>query len=157
MLTETVFHVTNKSGFDGIRKSGEIKPNQDKRFPFAFSQSSNSYGVRRGYVCLYDLRKASEDQIEEGLQKLYFLNPSNARNHPFFLIVGRSIYNKLIPWTAAKEEGGVHEVYIPYIECWYPGSLPHHHIAQILEVRVTRSPPDLGTLAGLLSRSPDQH
>lgn len=95
-LTGNVFHVTSKSNLEGIFRQNQIKNNKNKDFALTFGQSENSYGRKRGYVCLVDLRFATKEEIVESLHKYYFLNPTHVNNNPIFLIINEALYPKLI-------------------------------------------------------------
>src|SRR5229473_5806372 len=51
-LRGSVFHVTTRPRYRGIVRERAILNNKDGRFPFLFGQSANSWGRKRGYVCL---------------------------------------------------------------------------------------------------------
>ena len=137
LLKEKVFHVTSSEAYQAIVKDGMIKPNINACFKYTFPQSEISYGVKRGYICLFDLRNKSDDFIEESLMKFYFLKPSYYQDISIFLILSPRSYSCLIYWTQAKEEIGYSEMYIPYVECWYPSDIPLEYIDEIIEVTIT--------------------
>ena len=137
-LLGTVFHVTSSAGLAGIRASGLIRSNQDGSIKSTYPQSEASYGRRRGYVCLFDLRSVTGQQLEDALMKFDFLDPSGAKDQdPAFLFLAEPEHKELIPCTTAR---GTPEVWVPYIESWYPRDLPITRISRILEVRVAREP-----------------
>ena len=132
-----VFHVTSFKSYCVILREGMIKTNKEGDFKFTFPQSEISYGRKRGYVCLFDLREKSNDIIEEGLMKYYFLNPYHTQNSPVFLIISPFLYSNLIYDAKAREEDTKYEeMFIPYVECWYPGSISLKYVGEILEVKV---------------------
>jgi len=149
-LKGNVFHVTSKSNFKGILKKNQIKNNKKYDFAFTFGQSKNSYGRKRGYVCLFDLRFATEEQIVESFYKYYFLNPDHVNNNPIFLIISEDLYPSLISWEKAKNECNVKEMYIPYIECWYPGDISVDKIKEVIEVEVNEDINNDGTWASMI-------
>ena len=132
-----VFHVTSYESYYGILRDGIIKPNKEGEFNFTWPQSEISYGRKRGYVCLFDLRNKSNDIIEEALMKFNFLNPFYSQNRAVFLILSPQLHSSLIYDVKAKEEIGYKEMYIPYVECWYPNGISLDYIEEILEVTVT--------------------
>lgn len=135
-LKGRVFHVTDLHGFNGIFSTGYIVSNQDNRFPFRYGQSENSYGRKRGYICLFDLRKVTEVQLEDALMKYYFLNPHFAEDHAFFLYLNDSLYPDLIPCNVAEKEEVYSEMWIPNVEAWYKGTISVEALDGILEVKV---------------------
>jgi len=56
LLKNEVFHVTSIENFQQILKDGKVISNADKKFKYSYPQSENSYGRKRGYICLFDLR-----------------------------------------------------------------------------------------------------
>lgn len=143
LLVGKVFHVTAKSSLESILKDGVIKSNKDGVFAYSFPQSDKSYGIKRGYICLFDLRKANKEQIEDALCKYYFLNPPRFDNLPCFLIISSKIYKELIDTSIAKADVGFKEMWIPYVGCWYPCDLKIEYIDEIIEVNVDRTLPDV--------------
>jgi hypothetical protein len=134
-LVDSAFHVTSRDGLRGILDAGAIKNNKDDRFRLTFPQSKNSFGRRRGYVCLFDLRTVLPDDLKEALGKFYFLNPHQFEDRPVFLLLGEEDYGQLIPWTA----GSVGEMRIPHVEAWYPGDISLDKISTAIEVTVCRA------------------
>jgi len=140
LLRGSVFHVTSRKAYRGIVAAGAILNNEDNRFPFTFRQSEDSFGRKRGCVCLFDLRTISDEELfgceNQGLDgvlsKFPFLNPPACGNNPVFLVLDSALYGELISWTA----GNPHEVRIPHVEAWYPGSIPLAGVQKIIDVRV---------------------
>jgi hypothetical protein len=123
VLRGRVFHVTTPTGLEGILASGQIDSNLDRRRRFTYPQSENNWGRQQGYVCLFDLRDVSEENLDDSLDKFYFLHPAKA--DPVFLFVDSAEYAKLIP-------------------CWYPGDLPISVISEALTI--TLEPDDAESL-----------
>jgi len=61
-LRGQVFHLTAKRSYEQIVAAGFIDTNEDSRHPTPFGFPSG-YGRRKGCVCLFDLRTASDDDI----------------------------------------------------------------------------------------------
>lgn len=139
-LRDTVFHVTSARNYEGILNDQRIEPNINGRFPYTFPQSEKSYGAKRGYICLFDLRNKADAVIDEGLRKFYFLNPNSAQNVPVFLVLSPELYSNLIDCSVARAEVGPKETWIPDVECWYPNSIPLEHIDKTIYVTVEREP-----------------
>jgi len=137
LLKEKVFHVTSSEAYQAIVGDGMIKPNKNACFGYTFPQSAISYGVKREYICLFDLRNKSDDVIEESLMKFYFLKPFHDQSISVFLILSSRLYENLIYYTQAKEEVGYKEMYIPYVECWYPDNISLKRIDEVIEVTIT--------------------
>lgn len=138
LLRGHVFHVTKAKNYASILSAGAIEPNQDDRFEYSFCQSEISYGRKRGYVCFFDLRSIEEKELERALCKLYFLNPYH-NYHAIFFLLKEEAYKDLISWTAAKKEVRFEEMYIPYVECWYPGRVPLALISHVYDVTIEPS------------------
>jgi len=136
LLKGHVFHVTTEEGYQGIMKDGMVKNNRNCEFPYSYGQSKNSYGRKRGYVCLFDLRDASDEIIKESLRKFSFLNPEKALDNPFFLILSEEAYPHLILEDQARRDNP-YQMRVPYIECWYPGHIPIDKIERVIERRIT--------------------
>ena len=97
----------------------------------------NSYGRKRGYVCLFDLRDKNRSIIDEALLKFYFLNPGYGEK-VVFLILNTQLYPELIDYQQAHEEVGFKEKWIPYVECWYPRAISLNNIEEIMLVNIAK-------------------
>jgi len=135
-----VFHVTAVAGLKGIRKDKMIWNNRDAKFSFTMPPSISSYGRKRGYICLIDLRGITNEQLETTLIKYRFLNLESAENNPIFLFISESLFPELIPWTKARDEGAWDEVWVPRVEAWYPGNISIDNISCGISVHVKREP-----------------
>lgn len=147
LLLDTVFHITSFWGYQGILKDRLIKPNIGDQFPYTFPQSANSYGLKKGYVCLFDLRSQTDEIIQEALMKFYFLNPYHNKNISVYLILSPELYADLIDYTVAKREVGYKEMWIPYVECWYPTDIPLERVEKIINVTVTSEANNFSSLS----------
>jgi hypothetical protein len=137
-LLGTVFHVTSEAAFRSIQSSGVIESNQLGQRGFTFPQSEISYGRKRGFVCLFDLRRVDNDELQDALDKFYFLDPmASKRQDPVYLFLDQPAYSELIPWTDARHTP---EMWVPYVEAWYPRDLPLSSIRSALAVTVAREP-----------------
>lgn len=141
LLKNTVFHCTSLSSYQGILESNAIYNNLENRFEYSFSVSSNSYGRKKGYVCLFDFRnKKNKTIIEELLPKFYFLNPSFCKGKVVYFILNPSLYSNLIPNEKAKEEVGFSQMWIPYeFEVWYEEKISMDGIKEIIIVDIPDS------------------
>ncbi|MBU0478184.1 hypothetical protein KKC91_06420 [bacterium] len=136
-LKGNVFHVTTLESFEGIKKENKIVNNKDKSFSFSYPQSENSHGRKQGWICLFDLRTVTNEQIDESLLRYYFLNPVSASDSPIFLILSKELYPELIPYTYAQKQQA-QDMWIPYVECWYPQDILLKNIKRIIELEVRR-------------------
>jgi hypothetical protein len=143
LLRDNIFHVTSRSAFQKIIKSKYIKSNQTGEFPFTFLQSQISYGRNRGYVCLFDLHFRNEEEIKNAISFFNHISPRKLGNNLAFLILDEIHNNKLISYKTAYSEVEYREMYIPKIECWYPGDLPIGHIKEVIKVSIQRRPPSM--------------
>lgn len=139
-LIGKVFHVTTARGFREILKSGSIVNNKDEDFDFAYPQSGNSYGRKRGYICLVDLRDVPDEKLHPAIDKYYFLNPSSCNDNPVFLFISEDLYSDLILWTQARGEIGFKEMFVPYVESWYPGDISAEYIINAINLSVKHKP-----------------
>ncbi len=142
LLRGHVFHVTAAHSLPQIVGMGAILPNSDGRFRSPFSQSTNSYGVKRGYVCLFDFRKPNKPHIPSAFE--CFLGSAVAKyaRWPSFLTIDSALYDELITSDTAQRETGGAEVWVPYVECWYPRAISLQAIASATVIRVKRRPFD---------------
>jgi len=135
-LRETVFHVTSGNGLTKILAEKKILPNINNCFEFSHLQSKNSFGIKRDYVCLFDLRDITKQTLEQTLDYQYFLS-----NHKWdinaFLILNVAAHNDLIPNEAATDS---HEMYIPEVEVWSPTPISLEKISDIIEVQIINRP-----------------
>lgn len=72
LLKGKIFHVTSQHSAKQILKTGFIKSNKDGSLGYNFSE--NSFGRKKGYVCLFDFRTASDDIIKKSLECFNFLS-----------------------------------------------------------------------------------
>lgn len=144
-LRGTVFHVTSQVGFEGIQATDSVYANGDGRFPFTFPQSENGFGRRRGYVCLFDLREVTDEQLTHALEGYYFLDPFGKKQNPIFLFLSPDSYDQVIHWSATK--GDYTEMWVPYVEAWYPRDLPLSIIVKVLALDVEHPAPSFLELA----------
>jgi hypothetical protein len=139
-LEGRVFHVTTRAAFQKILEGGSINPNQDGSLGYTFGQSANSYFRHRGCVSVVDLRAVTPKELDDGLLKYYFLNPSFANNQPVFLLLFPSSYAQLIPWSRWKAEQAWAEMVVPYIEAGFPGSIGVCFIEEVFLADIENPP-----------------
>ncbi|MDI6727158.1 MAG: hypothetical protein QMD32_09320, partial [Smithellaceae bacterium] len=131
-LEGRVFHVTTRAAYQGILETGTINLNQDGSLGYTFGQSETSYFRRRGCISVVDLREVKQEELDDGLLKYYFLNPSFAKNKPVFLQLSPSTYATLIPWSRWKDEQAWGEMVVPYIESGYAGSIGIGSVEEVI-------------------------
>ena len=140
ILNNNIFHVTSYERFEKIEKEGYIKSNKNGELGFTYPQSENSYGRKRGYICLFDLRNKTKEEIENGLDCFYFLDIYAFGNKQVYLILMEEYYTQLIDTEQAKADIGYTEMWIPNMECWYPEDLPLDNIKEVIIVNIQRDP-----------------
>jgi hypothetical protein len=140
LLRGRVFHVTNEENFLEIRRSGWIYSHRQARLAFSPSDPETSYGCKRGWVSLYDLRDPSDGEVKEALIRHWFLRKIVNDSARVYLIVDESAWSSLVPWERASREVGGKEFFIPFIEAWYPGDIPIRFIADSIALTIHPSP-----------------
>lgn len=134
LLRGRVFHVTKEENFADIQGSGRIYSKQQARLAFTPPHPETSYGCKRGWVSLYDLRDPTDGEIKEALIRYWFLRTIGDESTHVYLIVAESAWSSLIPWTRASREVGGKEFFIPFVEAWYPGDVPLQLVADSLVI-----------------------
>lgn len=146
LLKEKVFHVTSAKAYRRIRKDGFIFANQDEKYPLN-TGSLKSFGRYRGWVCLFDLRGKSDNEIDDALMCYSFLGPSwfkeyyqNYTEYRFvYLLLSETCYNSLVPNREGRtswKDGSGYTQYVPCVECWFPGKIPIQLIEKAICVRI---------------------
>jgi len=142
-LVGTVGSCDVVKGLRGNPTSGTIPPQSGWKAARPASPSSISYGRRRVFVCLFDLRDVG-DETDSGATS------RSSRSHPrVFLFLDPSEYAKVRPWTDAnnREVNRRGEMFIPYVE-GLPGGSSHPPCRPAVRrlddglTRIGRSPPD---------------
>ena len=132
-LRGNVFHVTSENSLSSIRQQGYIATNETGLLdtPFGFP---SSYGRRKGYVCLFDLRGKSDADIQFGHDCLCFTHPSALGAHIAYLLLSGAAHCEIITESEAKRDVGPHGSWdwVPRLECWFPRDLPFDSIKSIL-------------------------
>jgi hypothetical protein len=133
-----VFHVTNDVGYARIQASGAIRMRGTA--PVMATLTPISFGRAQGYVCLLDLRTASDQLIAHTLQEFYyFLDPYEDSSENVFLVLVPSAYEELVPnYVGVKARG---QAAVPELEVWYPSQLPLTMIERAFRVAINRRDP----------------
>ncbi len=136
-LVGRVFHVTPREIYDRILLDGAIKSNQSRKLGFSFVQSEVSYFRKRGCVCVLDLRATGPQQVDEALDKWYFLNPFPLpKSRVAFLLLRDECYGELISRSYTQGKVDWREFSVPYVEVGYPGEIPVSLVERVLLVDI---------------------
>jgi hypothetical protein len=130
-----VFHVTSLQSFKQIEADGFIDTNEHGRYQTRFGFPS-SYGRRMGYVCLFDLRDRSDDDIEFAHLCLPFTSPRQLGDLVAYLLLSSAAFPQLISEQAAINDVGAHASrdWVPRLECWFPGRVPLEFVSSVFSV-----------------------
>jgi len=138
LLQNKIFHVTSYKSYKAIIKTGYIKHNQNNQFSYTYGQSINSFGRKRAYVCLFDLRNVT-DESKKYFQDCDFLNFNNVKNKSnVYFIISNRIYPQIISNAKAIQESyssGEFNAIVPFLECFYPEKINVNDIEQIIIVK----------------------
>ena len=134
LLRGRVFHATTAATFDRICQRGWIYSEQEVDFALTLGHSKNCYGRKRGWVSVFDLSYTTDSDIKEALIRYWFLRSiRNERTH-LYLFIAQSAWPSLVSWKRASREVGATEVFIPFVEAWYPGDIPLELVSDSLMV-----------------------
>lgn len=146
-LKGRVFHFT--PSFSEIKQSGRVLNNKDGHLPINTS-SNDSFGRNMGYVCLFDFRDRSEEELDAVHSNYAFLFPQHfekAQNdwetfEAAYLILHPDYYDKLIPndWGSKYNAENPFLDFIPKAEVWIKDHLPLEWIDTALLVTFHRRP-----------------
>lgn len=139
LLKGKIFHVTSQSAYKAIKKSGYILHNNDNKFKHSFGQSENSYGRNKAYVCLFDLKNVTAENIKEHLYDFDFLKLKAFKNKAnVYFIISEKLHQNIISNAEAYEELKInkkHKIIVPYLECFYPRKIDLKDIEHVLIVK----------------------
>ena len=136
LLCNRVFHVTTRDAFAKILETGSIYPNPSGLLRYTCGQSEKSFFRQRSCVSFVDLRTVTPQELDDGLMKYYFLNPSFADNQPVVLILSPSFFGELVPWTRWKSEQAWADIVVPFIEAGFPGGVGIDAIEEALIITI---------------------
>jgi hypothetical protein len=123
-LRDGVFHRTHVEGYRGIRKCGQILPN-DGTLPLSYPQSNVYYGYSKGYICLFDFESAREEDYRANhhMWAQFFYD-----GKPVTIVLKlnrQKLAAKLIPNSSRPRPGETgYKPAIAYVEAWYPNPIP---------------------------------
>lgn len=136
LLRGRVFHVTTEEKFNDICRCGWIYSKEQTKFVFAPGQSETTYGRKRGWVSLYDLSNTEDTDIKEALIRYWFFRTLRAGSRYVYLIIAESAWSSLVSWKRASRDVGEQELFIPFVEAWYPGDIPLQLVSESLVLTV---------------------
>jgi hypothetical protein len=139
LLRGRVFHVTEEETFEEICRREWISGKQIQ-LGFAPTRPEESYGYKRGWVSLYDLSDPTDREIKEALLRYWLLKTLRNKGTHVCLIIAESAWPVLISWKRASREGKGKELFIPFVEAWYPGDIPLQLITDSFALTHHRSP-----------------
>lgn len=138
-----VFHVTSLDGLRGIEASGAILPNIDNSFPSRFETRPNGFFRKRGCVSVFDLRTATDDQIEQCLHRCFPLRRDYQDDPPVVLVLAPEAYSDLESWEAWNTEEARSDMVLPYLEAGHKGPVPAAQIERVIVVENELTPSPL--------------
>jgi len=109
---------------------------QQTEFFFSPGQSANCYGRNRGWVSVYDLSNGSESDIKNALTGYWLFRSFRIEHTYVFLFLTESAWPSLISWKHASREVGGKELFVPFVEAWYPGDMSIELLSESLAVTV---------------------
>lgn len=147
-LRGKVFHITSVDAYEKIKQDGFVFHNRDGQYP-TNTGSVKSFGRNRGWVCLFDLRNKSEEEIEDALFRYYFVNPpwfsknigDFSESRLAYLILNPHCHDDLI----LQNEQLRGEIwsdslrctqFVPQVECWYDEKLSIECVQQVFLVTI---------------------
>jgi hypothetical protein len=139
LLRGRVFHVTTEEAFNDICRCGWIDSQRQVEFFFNPARSANCYGRNRRWVSVYDLSNGSESEIKHALTGYWLFKRFRIERTYVFLIVVESAWPSLISWKHATREVGGKELFVPFVEAWYPGNMSIDLFSESLAVSVHSS------------------
>jgi hypothetical protein len=71
----------------------------------------------------------------------YFLAPKPDWTAAVFLMLSSCVHNRLVSWEVAKKDVGNSEMWIPDVECWYPGAIDLESIEEVILVNIIGKEP----------------
>ena len=136
LLRGQVFHVATQEAFGDICRCGRIDSQRQVEFFFSPARSANRYGLNRRWVSVYDLRKGSDSDIKEALIAYWLFRNFRVEQTYVFSMVVESAWPSLIPWKHASREVNGKELFVPFVEAWYPGHMPVELFNESLAVSI---------------------
>lgn len=129
-----VFHITKYDSYKSIIDDGFLYPNINNKYKFTTLQSEKSYGNKKGYICLIDLRFPNEKTIEQSIDKYYFYAPFYDTKKYVFMLLSLKILDKIITQKDIQDRLKNTDMYVPGVECWYPKALSTKQIEKVIIV-----------------------
>jgi hypothetical protein len=136
LLRGRVFHITQGARFDDIIRHGSIDSTRAGLLMPFIGRSKEGYGSKRGWVSLFDLSAPYDTDIRETLLRYYFFKAFRQNAEICILFITPNAWSSLISWRRARREVAGKELYVPFVEAWYPAHIPLSLITDGLMVRV---------------------
>lgn len=135
-LSGRVFHVTPENNMSLIKQSGALVPNSELVQISKFGNSSNGFFRQRNCVSFFDYRCYGTKSWEEHAYKCFPTQILNCvpGDRISILFLHESKFDKLISWTAWKEEESWGDRVVPYVETGYKGIVSLSEISEELIV-----------------------
>lgn len=141
-LVGKIFHITSSKNLKSIKSTGIIKAITSVN---SFSESEVSYGRIKKWVCLFDLRNKTKEQIIDTKDKCLRSLLSRIHKNSVVLVVDKSYYQYLkfqMEYTnneefdsscyISREEIVSIGSRVPYTECWCPRNMCYKEIENII-------------------------
>jgi hypothetical protein len=123
-LVGNIFHITSKERLLSIQSAGFLKAiTGNDTFG---SQSKSCYGRQKGWICLFDFRSATDEQIEDSCHCCLWDLLADKLINPVALIIHQDAYSEIKfqeeikPYYLNQIIPGLN---VPDTECWYPRNL----------------------------------
>ncbi len=124
-LVGRIFHITSMESLKSIQSCGFVSTST-KNDTFGL-QSKTCYGRQMGWICLFDFRSVSDEQIENSCQCCLWQLLTRKLIEPVALIIHTDVYSEIkfqAEVKACYKRQIIPGLYVPDTECWYPRNLP---------------------------------
>ena len=89
---------------------------------------------------MFDLRAATEKQIEDGLGKCSPFRIATPECGIGIFFLAPLAYDKLLSWQLWEEAKAWGEMVVPYVESGHQGPIPLVHIEELISIEVEEDP-----------------
>lgn len=131
-LDNRVWHATDEKGYSAICSSREIRPSGSKE-TYRQYPTICSYGVTKGFLCLFDFRPVTEEQLIRQWQNVCDIITEGPRY--LFCIDPSRLAEDLIPNSQDWNNGSQGIGCIPFVESWYADTIPLSAVANVYKTR----------------------
>ena len=129
-LVGHIFHVTSSERLGDIQASGFLKPaTEHNTFK---GQSKKCYAKQKGWICLFDFRSVTDEQIEDSCQSCLWDLMTSKLTTPVVLIINEDIHSEMRFQSEEKllySSEIIPGLCVQDTECWYPGNLSLENIS----------------------------